>query len=128
MSDNSEIQIMNDRINSLQDTIVRGAEASEQVSVSVNQLLLEFRERDVRHEYEKKASEQLGVKVGELNLVINDFISTKEPVLVRAAKAQARWDGLMTSMTTTTGKLIIGVIILGTMVMLGLDPRTLIKP
>ena len=128
MSDNSEIQIMNDRINSLQDTIVRGAEASEQVSVSVNQLLLEFRERDVRHEYERKASEQLGVKVGELNTIINEFITTKEPVLVRAAIAQARWDGLITSMTTTTGKLVIGVIILGTMVMLGLDPRNLIKP
>ena len=111
MSDNSEIRIMNDRINSLHDTIVRGAEASEQVSVSVNQLLLEFRERDVRHEYEREASEKLSVKVTEINVTIEEFIHSKEPILARAAKSQARWDGLINSMTTTTGKLIIGVLI-----------------
>lgn len=130
MSDNeSEIQIMNDRINSLESTIVRGVEASEKVSTSVNELLLEFKERDIRHEYEKVANEQLGVKVAELNTTITDFITIKEPVLARAKKVQDRWDNLFLSMGTTTGKVIIGILIMGAMVMLGLDPRNLLtKP
>jgi hypothetical protein len=123
-----EIQIMNDRINSLEATIIRGVEASEKVSLSVNDLLLEFRERDVRHEFEKVQNEQLAAKVGELDVTINDYIKNQEPLLARVKRAQDKWDSFYTGMTTTTGKLIIGILILGIMVMLGLDPRTLIKP
>ena len=122
-----EIQIMNDRINSLESTIVRGVEASEKVSLSVNDLLLEFRERDVRHEYERVANEKLGEKVDSLNVVINDYIAEQSPILNRVKRVQVNWDKLWSSIHTTTGKLIVGAIILGIMVMLGLDPRELIK-
>lgn len=128
MPNESEIQVMNDRMNSLEDTVVRGIEASEQVSLSVNNLLIEFRERDVRHEYEREASEALGRKVDGLATTINDQIAYQAPILDRAKKAQDRWDSMINSMGTTTGKLVIGLLVLGVMVMLGLDPRTLIKP
>ena len=123
-----EIQIMNDRINSLEVTIIRGVEASEKVSLSVNDLLLEFRERDVRHEFERVANEQLGEKVAGLTVTINEYISAQAPLLDRVQKAQERWDSFLKSMTTTSGKLFIGILLLGVMVMFGLDPRTLIKP
>lgn len=127
MPSETETQIMNARINSMESIMIRGIEASEQVATSVNQLLIEFKERDIRHEYEKEASEKLAEKVSCLNTEITEYIRTQEPIISRARKVQERWDSVYKSMTTTTGKLIIGVLILGAMVMLGLDPRSFIK-
>ena len=128
MPSETETQTINSRIDSMEIIMIRSIEASEKVATSVNQLLLEFKERDIRHEYEKEASEKLAEKVSCLNTEITDYIKMQAPIISRARKVQERWDGVYKSMTTTTGKLVIGILVLGIMAMLGLDPRTLIKP
>lgn len=129
MPDNEpKINIVNERVNSLEGIILRNVEASEAVAKSVNELLLKFKERDVRHEFERKESAELAKKMAELTVVTHKYIEDNAPVLTRAKKVQDRWDGFYNGMSTTSGKLIIGLLILGIAVMLGLDPRTLLKP
>lgn len=122
------INIVNDRVTSLEGIIMRNVEASESVAKSVNELLLKFKERDVRHEFERKESAELSKKMVELSTLTHKYIEDNASVLSRAKKVQDRWDGFYNGMSTTTGKLIIGLLILGIAVMLGLDPRTLLKP
>lgn len=122
-----EIQIMNDRINSLETTIMRGVEASEKVSLSVNDLLLEFRERDVRHEYEREANLRLSEKVSNLDVKLCNYIDIEAPTLARVKKSHGIIDDMWKGMSSTTGKLMIGIIIFGIMVLIGLDPRTVFK-
>lgn len=129
MPKESEMHLMNDRVNSLERTMIRSVEASENVAVSVNKLLHEFHERDIRHEYERIESAKLSEKVEGLNSTISDYIADQQPTLIRAKKSQDFHDGVTKSMSTTTGKLVIGLVILGIMVALGLDPRSLmVKP
>lgn len=118
---------MNDRLNSLESTVTRGIKASEQVSISVNSLLLEFRERDVRHEYERIANEKLTERVEDIIMKVDDYIESKADVISRCEKAQSRWDEVVKSMSSTSGKLIMAAIGLGILVMLGLDPSAIVK-
>ena len=122
-----EIQMMNDRINSLEGTILRSAEASENVSKSVNDLLLEFKERDIRHEFERKANADLVEKVQKSTEFLYKYVETQAPVLARVKQSQDYWDSFYKSLSSNAGKIVLGIILLGTMVMLGLDPRTLFK-
>lgn len=121
----SEIQVMNDRINSLETTVLRSVEASESVSKSVNNLLLEFKERDVRHEFEREEQVLLHKQVDKLTSTMSNYVDTNAPILARTKKSQDRWDSFFTSLSTNAGKILVGIILLGTMVMLGLDPRNL---
>ena len=125
MNQQPEVQMMNDRINSLEATVLRSTKAAESVSKSVNELLMEFKERDVRHEFERKANIELAEKVHGLTIVINDYIETKEPILARAKKVQDRWDSFWTSLSTNAGKIFVGIILFGIMVLLGLNPKDL---
>lgn len=122
------INIVNDRVTSLEGIIMRNVEASESVAKSVNELLLKFKERDVRHEFERKESAELSKRMSELTVLTHTYIKDNATTIARAKKVQDRWDGFYSSMTTTSGKLMIGLVILGIMVMLGLDPRALLKP
>ena len=125
MNKPTEIEMMNDRINSLERTVTRSVEASENVSKSVNDLLLEFKERDVRHEYERKANEELTTKVSKLTISIDKYVDENAPTLLRVKKSHDRWDSFLTSISTNAGKIAVAIILFGLMVMLGLNPKDL---
>ena len=116
---------MNDRINSLETTVLRSVVASESVSTSVNNLLLEFKERDVRHEFERGEQVLLHKQVDKLTATMSNYVDINAPILARTKKSQDRWDSFFTSLSTNAGKILVGIILLGVMVMLGLDPRNL---
>lgn len=125
MTQPPEIKVMNDRINSLEATILRSIVASESVSTSVNDLLLEFKERDVRHEFERKEQAELHKQVDKLTTTMADYVSINAPILARTKKVHDRWDSFFTSLSTNAGKIVLGIILVGIMVTLGLNPKDL---
>jgi hypothetical protein len=122
-----EINIMNDRVNSLESMVVLSTEASKNVSNSVNELLMEFKERDIRHEFEHQASLDLGVKVHTTSELLHKYIDEHAETLKKAKVMHNRWDTFWNSMTTNAGKIVLGILLFGLMVMFGLDPRDLVK-
>lgn len=125
MSHQPEIKIINDRVNSLEASVLRSVNASESVSKCVNELLLEFKERDVRHEFEKDANKELAETVKNLTATVDGYINLNAATLVRCKKTQDRWDNFFTSLTTNAGKIFVAVMLFGVMILLGLNPKDL---
>jgi chromosome segregation ATPase len=93
----------------------------------VGEMIAEMRERDVRDEYREKEFEELKTAIHDTNSKIDSYIKSKEPIVEWAKRRKEFYDGLVSSITSTWGKIVAAAILIGVAYAVGLDISKLIK-
>ena len=123
----SDIEVLKTSTKQCLQATTKSADASAKVAEQISNLLIEMKERDVREEYRTKEIVELKEAIGFVDKRIADFIDTELPTLTRSKLRHGRVDKVLEGLSSNVGKLIGIALVVGVMVMLGIDPTKLIK-
>ena len=123
----TDIEVLKTSTKQCLEATTKSADAQTKVAEQIGQLLVEMKERDVREEYRTKEITELKEAVITVDGKIDDFIEKEMPTLTRCKARHKRIDKALEGLSSNVGKLIAIALVVGVMVMLGLDPTKLVK-
>ena len=111
----------------LKESVSQVVEALHENTKVSGEMLLEMRERDVRDEYRDKEFAELKQAVLKVDKKIDDYIDDKQTIIDWAERRMSFYDKMLSGMTSTWAKMLGAILVVGVLMVLGLDVSKIIK-